>query len=298
VADDDTALLDAETARALGRLSLVALDAVVAGFAGRRARSAYGIGSEFADYRPYAPGDDLRRLDWSVYLRRRELLTKVGPDEGRVVIDLLIDSSGSMESGRPPKLRHAERIAAALGAVALLRGNTVRAWALSDGRAEGGMRLETPRMLALLERELAGLRVGQATDLPASLRGYRSTASRADLAVLVSDALVPQDSLGEALEDLVSGARASAFVHLVDRGEAAVAHRGPVVLRDRETGRRLELTLSASVASEYERRFEGFRRAVEIACTDAGVSYVIAPTDVPVLDLLSVSARSAGIVAV
>lgn len=299
--DQDRELLDADTVRALGRLSLASLDAVIAGFAGPRLGQARGFAIEFADYREYTRGDDLRQLDWHVYLRLRELRVKVGPQEGHIEVDLLIDTSRSMDSrtaaARPSKLRHAQQVAAALGAVALLRSDAVRTWALSDGAAEASPRLDAPRMLTLLERELTRPEPGRATDLPGSVESYLRGGAAADLAVLVSDALVPAASLARTVNELGSAARTSAFVHVVDRTESAPAPRGRVVLRDRETGRRLELSLTPSVAAAYERQFEQFRHGVETACADAGVRYLLAPTDVPVLDLLSTSARLAGLVA-
>jgi uncharacterized protein (DUF58 family) len=298
VAGDDAggALLDAETVRVLEKLSLASLDAIVAGVTGQRAGPSRGAGLDFVDYRPYAPGDDLRWIDWNVYRRLRELLVKVAPAEGHVEIDLLVDTSRSMDFGEPNKLRHARRIAAALGTVGLLRADTVRAWVLSDGRAEPGGRLDAPRMLLLLDDELQRLPAGRGTDLPASLRSYRRLGALADLAILISDAMVPLESLAEALEELASSAHSTGFVHVIDRAEAAPPALGPVELRDRETGRRLELTLTGAISTRYRERFGRFCRAVQTACDSARVTYVLAPTDVPVLDLLSESARVAGLV--
>lgn len=299
--DQDADLLDADTVRALERLSLVSLDAVLAGVGGQRAADLRGSGLEFADYRHYTPSDDLRRLDWHVYLRLRELVVKVAPEEGHMEVDLLIDTSRSMDSPaappRPSKLRYAQRVAAALGAIALLRYDTVRTWALADGAAEAGARLDAPNTLSLLERELGRLGTGRATDLPASLRSYRGAGASGDMRLMITDALVPTASLAEALGELGSGARAGALLHVVDRAESAPVACGLVVLRDRETGRRLELSLTQSVAAAYERRFEQFCHTVKDACGEAGVRYVRAPTDVAVLDLLSTSARLAGLVA-
>jgi len=297
-------LLDAATIRALERLTLVSLDAVIAGVAGAPMSEMRGFGLEFADYRAYTPGDDLRRLDWQVYMRLREARVKVGPNEGHLELDLLLDTSRSMDSlptglanARPSKLRHAQRVAAALGAVALLRADAVRTWALIDGEAEPGARLHAPRMLARLEQALSWLEPGRRTELAASLRSYRNTGADADLAVMISDALIPGDSLLEALHELGSAARTSALVHVVEPAEAAPVARGDVVLRDRETGRRLELSLTEPVAAAYARRFERFRRQVEEACAGAGVRYLLAPTDISVLDLLSGTARLAGVIA-
>jgi len=304
VADQNTELLDPVTVRALERLTLVSLDAVIAGVAGAPTSEMRGFALEFADYRAYTPGDDLRRLDWHVYLRLREARVKVGPHEGHLELDLLIDTSRSMDwraagvaDPRPTKLRHGQRVAAALGAVALLRADAVRTWTLHDGGAEAGARLHAPRMLARLERELSRVAPGHRTELPESVRSYRNAGADADLAVMISDALVPAAGLKEALYELGSAARASALVHVFDPAEAAPVPRGTVVLRDRETGRRLQLSLTESVAAAYGQRFERFRHAVEEACAAAGVRYLPAPTDISVLDLLSSTARLAGLVA-
>lgn len=292
----DSPLLDSDTVRALERLSLVSLDAIVAGFAGQRAGLAGAAGLEFADYRPYAPGDDLRRIDWNVYARLHEVLVKVAPEEGHIAVDVLIDASGSMDYGRPNKLRHARSLAAALGTVALLRSDSVRAWVLSDGEAQAGGLLDAPRMLLPLAAEVERLPAGRGTDLPASVRAYRRVGPVSDLAILIGDAIMAPEELAEALQELGSAARSVAFVHVIDASEAAPPRRGALELRDRETGQRLSLTLTDSVSTAYREHFERFCRAVVEACRAAQVRYVRAPTDVSSLDVLADAARSAGLV--
>lgn len=297
-AAEEEPLLDGHTVRALERLSLVYLDAIIAGVAGQRAGPTGGTGLEFADYRPYRPGDDLRRIDWNIYERLHELLVKVAPEEGHISLDVLIDSSRSMDWGRPNKLRYARRLAAALGTVALLRADTVRAAVLSDGQAFSTGRLDAPRLLVPLAREIERLPAGRGTDLPASMREYRRSTPLGDLTVLITDALVPPDSLAEALEELASAVPSTGLVHVIDQSEEIPPLRGPVELRDRETGQRLELTVSGGATVSYEAAFDRFCQAVEDHCQAAGVRYVRAPTDVDVLDLLSEPARAAGLVRV
>jgi uncharacterized protein (DUF58 family) len=290
-------LLDADTVRALERLSLVSLDAIVAGFSGQREGAAGAPGIEFADYRPYAPGDDLRSIDWNVYARLHELLIKVSPAEGHISVDLLIDASRSMDYGEPNKLRHARTLAAALGTVALLRSDAVRAWVLSDGEAQSGELMDAPRMLIPLADEVAALPSGRGTDLPASVRAFRRMEQVTDLAILITDAIVPLDSLREALRELDRTARSVALLHVIDPTEAQPRARGALELRDQETGQRLELTLTDSVTTAYRDRFEAFLSGVMSACDAARARYVRAPTDVSPLDLLADAARLAGLVA-
>lgn len=291
-------LLDGATVRALERLTLVSLDAIVAGFAGQREGRAGGPGIEFSDYRPYAPGDDLRWIDWNVYRRLHELLIKVSPAEGHITVDLLIDASRSMDYGSPNKLRQARALAAALGTVALLRSDAVRAWVLSDGEAQSGELMDAPRMLVPLADEVQMLPSGRRTDLPESIRAFRRARSgTSDLAILITDAIVPPDSLREALRELTASALAVALLHVVDPTEVDPRVRGVVELRDRETGERLELTLTDSVSGAYRRRFDDFLLGVVSACDAARARYVRAPTDVAPLDVLADAARSAGLVA-
>ena len=289
-------LLDGATVRALERLTLVSLDAIVAGFAGQREGAAGAPGIEFSDYRPYVAGDDLRSIDWNVYGRLRELLIKVSPAEGHINVDLLIDASRSMDYGSPNKLRHARTLAAALGTVALLRSDAVRAWVLSDGEAQAGDLMDAPRMLIPLADEVEALPAGRGTDLEASVRAYRRRGPISDLAILITDAIVPADGLRGALRELDAGARSAALLHVIDPSEADPRARGAVELRDRETGERLQLTVTDSVSRDYRRRFQEFVATVVASCDVARARYVRARTDVSPLDVLAEAARSAGLV--
>jgi uncharacterized protein (DUF58 family) len=273
------------------------LDAIVAGLAGEREGTAGTPGIEFADYRPYAPGDDLRSIDWNVYARLHEALIKVSPGEGHIKVDLLIDASRSMDYGDPNKLRYARTLAAALGTVALLRSDAARPWVLSDGDAQPGAVMDAPRMLIPLADEVERLPAGRGTDLPASAMAYRRAGPVSDLAILLSDAIVPADSLREALRELDQAARSVALLHVIDSSEVAPRARGALELRDRETGERLELTLTSSVSAAYREHFQQFVEGVVGTCAATRVRYVRAPTDVSALDVLAEAARSAGLVA-
>ncbi len=280
-------LLDTETMRQLERLSLTFLDAIVTGVSGQRAGPAAAAGSEFADYRHYAPGDDLRRIDWHLYGRLRELMIKVAPEEGHVDLAILIDGSGSMDSGHPSKLWHARRLGAVLGAVALLRADSVRVHSCSDGRIVSSDRLDAPRLLVALAREIERLPAGTATDLLGSVRGFRRLGERPDLAVLISDGLAGPDGLGAALAELAASARSASLLHVTDPLEAAPRFRGAVRVRDRETGETLEIDVGSKLADAYAERARAFPRQVATRCAAAAVRYLEAPTAVAPLDLLA-----------
>jgi uncharacterized protein (DUF58 family) len=294
---DRRALLDARDLRQLERLSVVSLQALLTGVSGQRPWGVGPAGLEFADYRPYVPGDDLRYVDWNIRARLGELLVKVAPEERSAEIDILVDVSRSMDFGDPNKLWHARRLAVAIGAVGLLHADVVRSYGLADTALEPGSRLDAPSMVGVLSDQVASLSGSARTDLPAAVHAYRRVREHADLVVLISDGLVPPAALTAALTELAGQAPSLAFVHVLDASELRAPGGGPLELRDLETGQLLELTLSARAAASYAQLAERFRSGVERSVRAVGARYVLAPTEVEPLDLLAAGARSAGLVA-
>jgi uncharacterized protein (DUF58 family) len=282
--------------RQLETLSLAGVEAIVAGFGGRRAGAQRTRGLEFVDYRRYTPGDDLRQVDWNVYARLREIVVKAAPAEGHVDLALLLDGSRSMDDGAPSRFRYAQELGAMLGTVALLGSDVVAVHMLADGTSFTGVRLAAPHLVAELIEEVGELPRGTRTDLAASLREYRRGSEPADLAVLLSDGLAGPAALAEAVDELAGSARAAAFVHLVEGGAALAVLEGAYELEDRETGERLVVEVTPRVRATYEERVESASVALKDRCADRGVTYLRAPTDVPPLDLLFGAAHDARLV--
>src|SRR4029450_5379742 len=148
--DLDTTVFDEAFLRQLERLLLLMRSPVRGGLKGGRRSVKRGQSVEFADYRDYSLGDDLRQLDWNVYARLERLFVKLFVEEEDVTITLLIDTSASMAWGNPAKLLFAKRAAAALGyiglasedrvAVSSLTGRVARRRAAMRGSG-GGVRL-------------------------------------------------------------------------------------------------------------------------------------------------------------
>jgi uncharacterized protein (DUF58 family) len=289
---EDTPLIEPEDLQALERLTLDSLEAVLTGIGGQREGPGRSVGYEFADYRRYTPGDDARRIDWNVYARLRELYVRTAPQEARLSLSLLLDASASMDFGEPNKLRFGRRLAALLGVVALLHSDNVQAHTLYDGDAFTGGRQDASGMLGVLVDQLERLPAGRTTRLASSVRRAREQGAEADLAVLISDALVPPEELALALRELTRGAQAAALVHVIDAAEETAGPPGSVRLLDRETGQRIEVVVNEQVRERYAERHAAFRADIERACRQSGVHYVPAPTSVDPLDLLLESARS------
>jgi hypothetical protein len=222
-------------------------------------------------------------------------MVKTSPSEGHVGLALLVDGSASMGEGPDSKFRRAQELAALLGTVALLGSDTIAVDLLADGGSAAAARLAAPHLVPQLVEELAALPRGTRTDLAASVREHRRAGGFAELAVLVSDALVDPDDLGVALGELAASAEAATLVHVVDAGLPELPE-GPTELRDAETGERIVVELTSELGRAFaERREEATARVREI-CTARSVAYLQAPSDVAPLDLLFGAARDAGLV--
>ncbi|HST42580.1 MAG TPA: DUF58 domain-containing protein [Conexibacter sp.] len=312
-------LLDGPTLRQLQRLRLRDLDAIVRGLLGDAATGATsgGRGLEFADYRPYAPGDDLRRIDWNVYARLHQPFVRTSPEERELGLALLLDGSRSMgdagapvnaapaasarsavaprastpsSSPEPPRTsarRHAERLAALLGAVALLRGGTVQLTVLADGEGMGGEPLSGEQHVPLLLRQLERLPRGRSTELAAGIHARRPLAAGAEIAALLTDALVEEPALDAAL-DALHRVRAATLLHVTEpvagspATDAAPGDRfspGPVELVDRESGATLALDLTDATLASHAEAVEAHSAMVAARCRAHGVGYVRLPAD-------------------
>src|ERR1700710_1856689 len=131
-------LLDPAFLKKLEALSLVSKRVFSGQTKGERRSTKRGSSVEFADFREYALGDDLRSVDWKAYGRLEKLFLKLFVEEEDLSLPLLIDTSGSMEFGTPlSKADYARRIAAALGYIALSEYDRVSVTGFSENLGDG-----------------------------------------------------------------------------------------------------------------------------------------------------------------
>ena len=133
---DTSNLLSPELLARLERLELVSRKIFRGRLKGERRSRRKGQSVEFADFRNYVPGDDLRFMDWNLYARLDKLFLKLFLEEEDLHFFALIDASTSMDFGDPTKLHYAKHLAAALGFVGLVRADRVKIEALSGSRRE------------------------------------------------------------------------------------------------------------------------------------------------------------------
>ena len=276
--------------RRLDRLQLVTQRMHgAASYGGRRSKKR-GTSVEFADYREYTHGDDLRQIDWNVYGRSDRLFVKLREDEESLTVHLLIDCSKSMDWGRHHKLAYARRLAAALGYIGLSSQDRVTAAAFNSRLTANLPVLRGKAMTGRLFSFISQLEPSGQTDLKGALRAYAAMHRRSGLAILVSDLLNPGGL--EGLTALLDRGFEAVLIHLLDPIETDPEIEGEVELYDRESGQTLRITLDGVTLDAYRRRLADWLAETESFCAKRMVRYITASTAMPLDDLLFRHLRS------
>src|SRR3569832_861364 len=126
-------LLDPAFMARLDQLDVMSRKLLAGKLKGERRSKRRGQSVEFADYRNYVIGDDLRIIDWNIYGRLDRLFLKLFMEEEELSLYVLVDVSKSCDFGNPNKAQYMKRVAAALGYVGLVNYNRVTIAAMADG---------------------------------------------------------------------------------------------------------------------------------------------------------------------
>lgn len=252
-APSGTQLLTPELLRSLRRLRLLVRRAT--GSMGTHRARRRGASAEFAEHRAYAPGDDIRRIDWNVYARLEELVIRLFVAEDELSLHLLIDTSASMGVGERPKLALARRLAAALGYLALHGHERVTVVPLAEPGGRTPAYRGSKRVPSLFA-SLAGLAPAGPMSLERSVERFVASGARPGLVVLISDLLDPA-GFERPIDRLRAARHDVAIFHLV-ADDLALDEGGDLTLVDSETGALVEVSLDADTVRAYRARRASF----------------------------------------
>lgn len=255
----------------------------------RKTRSV-GASVEFADYRNYIAGDDLRYIDWNLYGRINRLFVKLFEEEEDLHIYLLVDISRSMSGAGESKLDYAKRVAAALAYIGLANLDRVDVFYFS-GQIDDQMGMtrgkgQIRKVFRFLEQEREGSRE---TDFRTAMRNFVHQNKRRGLAVVLSDFFDPA-GYEEGIRFLQYHKFEVYLLQVLDRSEAEPAFTGDFRLTDVESGRGREVTVNEQLLMRYRKQFQlfcdrlsEFAAARQIGCIRA---FTETPFDELVLKIL------------
>lgn len=255
----------------------------------RRSRET-GSSLEFADYRNYSFGDDLRSIDWNIYGRLDRLFIKLFEQEQDLDIHFLIDASASMRwtpgGDRISKFDQARRIAASLGYIALTNLDRVNVlWFTATLGADLGLVRGKSQFHSVLEFLRRPPEPEGATGLLAAARSFTQRLKRRGLVFVLSDFLDPA-GYEEALGLLRFNRFDTHVIQVLDPSELEPEASGDLRLIDCETDAPLEVTATAAVLASYRREVSRFLEGLTAFCLRRGIAYAQASTAVPFEDLV------------
>lgn len=293
----DGPLLTPSLLTRLERLELVSRKIFRGQIKGERRSKRKGQSVEFADFRNYVAGDDLRLIDWNLYARLDQLFLKMFLEEEDLHFHALVDASASMQFGQPSKWRVAAQLAAALGYVGLCRADRVRVAALGKDGGRAPVLRGKPSFRRMTEY-LESIQIDDPGHNVSLLDGVRDFSIRnpgSGVIVLITDMLDKQGY--QSAIRLLVGRPVDVFVlHVLAPEELDPPVRGDYRLIDVEDGDAAEITISPYVAQKYRQTVSSFCKTAKAFCSQRGVVYIPVRTDIPVETIVSQYLRRRGVV--
>ncbi len=275
----------------LARISSLDLLAktVVDGFvAGLHRSPDFGFSQEFAEYRAYTPGDDLRHVDWNLYARTERCYLKRYRGETNSQLTVLLDASNSMQytSGPPKKMDYARFIAASLFFLAIRNQRDAAGLIVFDDEVREYVGPSTrqgqlARLFAGLERAEPRAR----TDFAKPLRHFQEYLHRRGIAIVISDFYEDPKTIVRAIEPLRYNGHEVVLFHVLDPQEIRPALKGSSLLVDLETGQRFEV-IPEYAKTRYREKVDAHIDQLRSLTRSAGMDYQLLVTDQPLDEAL------------
>lgn len=287
------ALLTPEFLRKLERLALAARRVPSGVTKGERRSKRKGSSVEFADYRDYVQGDDLRHVDWNIYSRLNVMHLKLFQEQEDLTVHLLIDGSRSMAFGTPPKFDFARQLAATIGYIGLSGYDRVQAAVFSN---DGNTKMSPVRGKASAHKFFNFLESATAagpTQLAAACKAYSLQHRTKGMVLFISD-LFDEQGFEDALKHLRAIGPDLYVVQVMAPEELDPQLTGDLKLIDSETRAQAEISVSRALLKRYAQTRDSFVDSVRAFCHRRGIAHFLTPSNASLEQLTLHVLRRAG----
>ncbi|MBP3495295.1 MAG: DUF58 domain-containing protein [Clostridia bacterium] len=280
-------ILDGEFLDRLDAAALVLKTPMTGYFGGGRKARSYGNTVEFADFREYFPGDDIRRIDWNVYARFEKYFIKLFTDERQMHNQILIDCSASMACGKPEKAEAALRIAAAFGYLSvsamdrvsykMLEGNKARNLGFTVTNKDSFYRAAQAMEMTEFEGE---------TDLEKSILNMEAPGYDDGLTIIISDFLT-ESNWKKAIDFLMYKRREILMIQILSPDELYPDFDGRIQMMDSEAPdfgdpRNMKVRITRKMVDAYQRALDEYEKELIDFCASRGVTFFTVSSDDPI----------------
>lgn len=260
-------------------------------FGGKHLVRTYGQTVEFADYREYMLGDDIRRIDWNLYSRFEKYFLKLFTDERQMHVQIFLDCSASMGKDNPKKAHYAVAMAAALGFLAVHNMDKVSFNLIRGDNAENpygtlvGKKAFFNAISSLESVEFSG-----DADITKAVTSCQNTGTNDGLSIIISDFFTDND-WKKAVDYLTYKHRQVMLLQVITPEEEEPVYSGRYDLIDCESedisdGRNLKIRITRSMQLAYEQAFNDFIESIKSFANSREAVYITAKTDKPIEKML------------
>jgi uncharacterized protein (DUF58 family) len=273
-------LLTSEFMARLDQLDVMSRKILAGKMKGERRSKRRGQSVEFADYRNYVIGDDLRFIDWNIYARLDRIFLKLFLEEEDLALYIIVDTTKSCDYGDPHKCLYLKRVAAALAYIGLVNYNRVVINAIADGVVAdtGPMRGRTrvARMIDFVER----LSPEGPGNLEESCRRFALSHRQKGVCVILSD-FFDKGGYEGGLRYLAGGKYDLFAIQVLSPQEIEPPLQGDLKLRDMEDGDLAEVSITQPLLKQYKANLNAYCLAVKDYVTKRGGTYLFSSTAIP-----------------
>ncbi len=269
-------------------------------FGGKHFVRSYGQTVEFADYREYQLGDDIRRIDWNLYSRFEKYFIRLFTDERQMDVQIFLDCSASMGKENRGKAAYAVSVAAALGFLSVHNMDKVSFKLIKESSVEDPFgtiigKNTFFRAISILEN----IDFSEDADISEAVTSCVNTGSNNGLSVIISDFLTRKD-WKKAIDYLTYKKRQVLVLQLLSPDEVDPAYSGRVNLIDVESGdigdpRNMKLKITRSLQLAYQEALRDLKADIKSFCTSRGADFISVTTDKPIERMLFGELLKAGI---
>jgi uncharacterized protein (DUF58 family) len=288
-------LLDPQFLAKLEQLELVSRKIFLGLMKGERRSKRKGQSVEFADYRNYVKGDDLRFLDWNLYARLDRLFLRLFMEEEDLHFYLLIDNSLSMDFGTPSKLLFAKQVAAALAFIGLCNMDRVVIEAFNEQLTQSLPAVRGRRSLFRVLDFLHKLEPAGPSNLREAMRSFSIKSSGKGVVVLLSD-MMDKGGYEDALRYLVARSFDIYVIQVLSQEEIDPGIVGDLKLVDIEDDDEAEISVSGPLMQRYKQNLAAYQSAMQEYCNRRGITFLFTSNQVPFDRLVLTYLRRRGLV--
>jgi uncharacterized protein (DUF58 family) len=273
-------LLDPTFMARLDQLDVMSRKLLAGKMKGERRSKRRGQSVEFADYRNYTIGDDLRFIDWNIYARLDKLFLKLFLEEEDLSLYIMLDVSKSCDFGEPQKARYLKQVAAALGYIGLVNYNRVSVVAMADGIVAETGAIRGRRRVAQMLDFINKLQPTGASHMAEACKRFALAHRHKGVCVVLSD-FFDKGGYENGLRYVAGGKYDLFAVQILSPQEIDPDIQGDLKLRDMEDDDMAEVSITQPLIKQYKANLNAYCLGLKDYVTRRGGTYLFTSTAVP-----------------